>query len=204
MRIGELAKRAGCQAETVRYYEREGLLPDPARTDGNYRSYNAEHLARLTFIRNCRALEMSLAEIRALLAIKDGAGRDCGEVGTVLAAHIGHVAERIGRLSALKTQLEALHEQCGGAEAVECCGILRELAEAAPGPDASGGKEGCCPSLTSTSPPGGILPPARPCPEDGSREGDCPFPAPVSGKRSSGLSCPVAKGGVCGRKGQGG
>jgi len=132
MRIGELARRAGCQAETVRYYEREGLLPAPGRTDGNYRFYDAAHLARLTFIRNCRTLEMSLAEIRALLAIKDGAGRDCGEVNAVLEAHIGHVAERMDRLGALRDQLAALREQCGGLDSVERCGILRGLEQGEP------------------------------------------------------------------------
>lgn len=140
MRIGELARRTGCKAETVRYYEREGLLAEPGRTDGNYRLYDASHLGRLSFIRNCRALEMSLAEIRALLAIKDGAGRDCGEVNTLLDAHIGHVADRLERLMALKAQLVALREQCGGVAAVERCGILRELTEAVSA-SASGGPE---------------------------------------------------------------
>lgn len=127
MRIGELAAKAGCLAETVRYYEKEGLLPPPGRTQANYRLYDVPHLDRLTFIRNCRALEMSLTEIRALLAIKDGAGRDCGEVNAVLEAHIGHVSERITQLTALKVQLVALRELCGGADAVERCGILRGL-----------------------------------------------------------------------------
>ena len=139
MRIGELARRAGCLAETVRYYEREGLLPAPERTESNYRLYENTHLDRLTFIRNCRALEMSLDEIRALLAITDGAGRDCGEVSAVLEAHIGHVSERIGQLVDLKKQLVALREQCGGTDAVERCGILRGLARSA------GGREGPCP-----------------------------------------------------------
>ena len=60
MKIGELAKLADCQVETVRYYEREGLLPAPARSEGNYRLYSSEHLERLTFIRNCRTLDMTL------------------------------------------------------------------------------------------------------------------------------------------------
>ncbi len=127
MRIGELADKAGCRTETVRYYEREGLLPEPGRTGGNYRSYDAGHLARLVFIRNCRALEMSLDEIRALLAIKDAGGPDCEPVNAVLEAHIGHVTERIRRLVALKKQLAGLRRRCGGLDAVERCGILREL-----------------------------------------------------------------------------
>ena len=123
MRIGELARRSGCLPETVRYYEREGLLPSPGRSEGNYRLYDDGQLSRLLFIRNCRALEMSLGEIRALLAIKDGAGPDCREVVALLDAHIGHVSERLGRLSALREQLTALRERCGGVTPVDCCGM---------------------------------------------------------------------------------
>ena len=149
MRIGELARRAGCQAETVRYYEREGLLPAPGRSDGNYRLYDGSHLARLTFIRNCRALEMSLTEIRALLAIKDGAAGDCGEVNAVLDAHIGHVTERMGRLGALREQLVALRERCGGGDSVAHCGILRGLEQGEAG---RGDGRGCGTAAASCCP----------------------------------------------------
>ena len=71
MRIGELAKAAETQVETIRYYEREALLPQPERTDGNYRVYGPEHVERLLFIRYCRGLDMTLDEIRALLRMKD-------------------------------------------------------------------------------------------------------------------------------------
>ena len=127
MRIGELARRTGCRPDTVRYYEKEGLMPPPDRSDGNYRLYNATHLARLAFIRNCRALEMNLDEIRALLALTDGACPDCGEVSTLLETHIDHIAERIARLQDLQTQLRALRQRCTGARPVDQCGIIREL-----------------------------------------------------------------------------
>ena len=71
MKIGELAKAAHTQVETIRYYEREGLLPETARTDGNYRMYAEEHVDRLSFIRHCRGLDMTLDEIRVLLRFKD-------------------------------------------------------------------------------------------------------------------------------------
>ncbi|EFL52457.1 transcriptional regulator, MerR family [Solidesulfovibrio fructosivorans JJ]] len=131
MRIGELARRTGCRPDTVRYYEKEGLLPPPERSDGNYRLYNAAHLARLSFIRNCRALEMNLDEIRALLALTDGACPDCGEVNTLLETHIGHITERIDRLQALQAQLRALRQRCTGATPIDQCGIIRELTEPA-------------------------------------------------------------------------
>ncbi|MCV6070998.1 MerR family transcriptional regulator, partial [Escherichia coli] len=67
MKIGELAQTAGTGVETVRFYEREGLLPLPARSSGNYRVYNGEHVDRLAFIRHCRSLDMTLDEIRVLL-----------------------------------------------------------------------------------------------------------------------------------------
>ncbi|MGL6014243.1 MAG: MerR family transcriptional regulator, partial [Shewanella oncorhynchi] len=67
MKIGELAQAAQCTVETIRYYEKEALLPEPARTNSNYRDYNQRHLDRLSFIRNCRALDMTHQEIRALL-----------------------------------------------------------------------------------------------------------------------------------------
>lgn len=148
MRIGELARRTGCGADTIRYYEREGLLPRPGRSGANYRLYEASHLTRLTFIRNCRALEMSLEEIRALLAIMDGdgngGGSDCDEVSAVIRRHIGHVEDRLARLTALQEQLERLLCRCGGAQPAGHCGILRELTAVqagAAGGDAAG--DGC-------------------------------------------------------------
>lgn len=75
MRIGELAKATDTQVETIRYYEREALLPQPGRTEGNYRVYGPEHVERLSFIRYCRSLDMALDEIRALLRMKDSPHR---------------------------------------------------------------------------------------------------------------------------------
>lgn len=74
MKIGELAKLTDCQVETIRYYEKEGLLPPPARSDGNYRLYTQAHTERLVFIRNCRSLDMTLEEIRSLLGLRDSPG----------------------------------------------------------------------------------------------------------------------------------
>ncbi len=70
MKIGELAKLTDCQVETIRYYEKENLLPEPARSEGNYRLYTQAHVERLTFIRNCRSLDMTLEEIRSLLSLR--------------------------------------------------------------------------------------------------------------------------------------
>jgi len=128
MKIGELANAARCTTETVRFYEREGLLVKASRTEANYRHYDATHLERLRFIRNCRALDMTHEEIRGLLRLKDAPAEDCGAVNTLLDDHIGHVDARIAELLHLKQQLGALRQQCQVEQAVDACGILRGLA----------------------------------------------------------------------------
>ncbi len=131
LRIGELAKRTNCQIETIRYYEREGLLHAPERTDGNYRLYQDAHVERLRFIRQCRSLDMALDEIRTLLRFCDAPEKNCGEVNELLDEHIGHVARRIAELKAMEKQLKELRRQCIKAQAAKDCGILNELAQAA-------------------------------------------------------------------------
>lgn len=128
MKIGELARRTSCQVETIRYYERAGLLPAPARSRGNYRLYDARHVEQLAFIRRCRSLDMALHEIRALLRFRDAPDENCGAVNELLDEHIRHVAERIEELQQLERQLAALRQQCGGAHPSRHCGILRDLA----------------------------------------------------------------------------
>ena len=84
MKIGELARLAQCSVETVRYYEKAGLLPPAARSDSNYRHYGDAHVARLRFIRNCRALDMTHEEVRALLGLVDQPENSCSGVNRVL------------------------------------------------------------------------------------------------------------------------
>jgi Cd(II)/Pb(II)-responsive transcriptional regulator len=134
MKIGEMARAARTQVETIRYYEREGLLAQAPRSDGNYRIYGAEHVERLAFIRHCRSLDMTLAEIRLLLRFRDAPRDNCGEVNALLDEHIVHVATRIRGLRQLEKQLKALREQCADAQEAEHCGILNELASASATP----------------------------------------------------------------------
>lgn len=129
MKIGDLARTAQCTVETVRYYEREGLLPQPARTSGNFRDYGREHAERLRFIRNCRALDMSHDEIRRILTLAEQPKGGCGAVNAVFDQHIAHVDERIRELEQLRTSLSVLRERCQSEQAVEACGILQGLAE---------------------------------------------------------------------------
>ena len=131
MKIAELAKAAHTQTETIRYYEREGLLPEASRTESNYRIYDNSHINRLAFIRHCRSLDMTLYEIRTLLHFKDEPCENCGEVNDLLDEHIGHVSTRIRELRVLERELKALREKCAiGRNAVDC-GILSGLEKAA-------------------------------------------------------------------------
>lgn len=128
MKIGELAQVAQCTVETIRYYEKEALLPAPDRTAGNFRVYGPAHVERLRFIRNCRALDMSHEEIHTLLGLADQAERGCGAVNDVVDQHIAHVDERIRELTHLKLQLANLRQRCQSEQAVQSCGILQGLA----------------------------------------------------------------------------
>jgi Cd(II)/Pb(II)-responsive transcriptional regulator len=127
MKIGELAKIAKCSAETIRFYEKEGLLPAAARTDNNYREYQQSHLERLRFIRNCRAFDMSHEEIRQLLQQVDSHADDCQTVNILLDEHILHIEHRIQELMNLKVQLQTLRQQCQQQQGIDECGIVQGL-----------------------------------------------------------------------------
>jgi Cd(II)/Pb(II)-responsive transcriptional regulator len=128
MKIGELARAAGCQVETVRYYEKEGLLPAPSRSESNYRQYGPAHVDRLRFIRHCRSLDLAQVEIRSLLQAMDAPHSTCETVNAAIDRQIGQVAQRIADLHLLENQLRALRSQCGSPSAASDCGILRGLA----------------------------------------------------------------------------
>ncbi len=130
MKIGELARLAGTNVETIRYYERAGLLPAPARSEGNYRIYGEAHVQRLSFIRRCRGLDMTLDEIRVLLHFKESPQENCTDVNRLLDRHIGHVAQRMQELQELEMQLKDLRERCGEARDAAHCGILDGLSQA--------------------------------------------------------------------------
>jgi Cd(II)/Pb(II)-responsive transcriptional regulator len=131
MRIGELAKRTGTDVETVRYYERSGLLDEPVRSAAGYREYQEEHQERLQFIRHCRSLQMSLADIRVLLDIKGNPTAGCERVNDLLDHHIERIRMQMEALRALETQLTTLRHQCGEPHSAKECGILQNLSEPA-------------------------------------------------------------------------
>ncbi len=127
MRIGELAEQVGVSVETIRYYEQQGLLENPARSESNYRRYGAEATKRLGFIRQCRSLGMSLTEIRPLLKLAEAPGAHCGEVDVLLDEHIRKVREQRRNLAKLERQLKSLRADCKPSMQVRGCGILQDL-----------------------------------------------------------------------------
>jgi Cd(II)/Pb(II)-responsive transcriptional regulator len=131
MRIGDLANSSGTPVATIRFYEREGLVPAPSRSEGNYRIYTRHHAERLAFIVQCRALDMTLDEVRVLLRFKDAPQADCAEVNELLDEHIGHVASRVRELRALERELRQLRSRCEASQPARDCGILTGLKEAA-------------------------------------------------------------------------
>jgi Cd(II)/Pb(II)-responsive transcriptional regulator len=131
MRIGDLAAATGIPVETIRFYEREGLLPKARRADNNYRVYATAHAERLAFIRQCRILDMTLDEVRALLRLRGQPSRDCADVDMLLDEHIGHVKQRIRELKALEKDLRLLRARCRTAHTIDECGILKGLDSAA-------------------------------------------------------------------------
>lgn len=132
MKIGELAERSACLVETIRYYERIGILMPPERSSNNYRAYNSEHAERLLFIRHCRALDMTLDEIRVLLDLRDHPEQNCVGVNELLDKHIAEVSERIAALSTLKVQLKELRGRCVTVDSTSACAILNALGNEVP------------------------------------------------------------------------
>ena len=131
MRIGELARLAGCPVVTIRCYEKEGLLATPERSEGNYRLYGDADLERLRFVMHCRRHGMKLAEIRELLAFRDNPTRDCGWVHRLVDEHIANVEAQIASLEHLKAELTAL--RAASAHGPGCgagCGIVASLSAA--------------------------------------------------------------------------
>lgn len=127
MKIGELARAAHVEVETIRYYERIGLLPAPARSYNGYRAYANGHLERLAFIRHCRALDIALADIARLLRLVDDPTASCSEVDALIDTQLTRVRARLDNLRMLERQLVALRSQCGTPDRGAQCGILHEL-----------------------------------------------------------------------------
>ncbi|MWV26826.1 MULTISPECIES: MerR family transcriptional regulator [Sphingomonadales] len=127
MRIGELAKATGTKAETIRYYEREGVLPVADRTDSNYRDYSDSHLATLTFVRRARGLGFNMVQVKELLMLSDHDDKPCEDVDQIVRDHLEDVERKILDLQSLHGELGQLLHSCRSDRVGECR-ILESLA----------------------------------------------------------------------------
>ena len=118
--IGHLARATATKVETIRFYEKTGLLPAPARTSGNYRAYGTEHLNRLSFIRRARDLGFSIEQIRALLGLADNKDQPCEAVDTIAQEHLEAIDRKIRDLKALRRELDRMIGQCRHGTIAEC------------------------------------------------------------------------------------
>ncbi len=126
--IGELARASGCKAETIRYYERIGLIPRPDRRPSGYRAYGAADVQRLRFVRHGRALGFSLDAIRELLALADQPNRDCAAADRLCSAQLEEIREKIHALQRLEAELARTLEQCRGGRIADCR-VIETLSE---------------------------------------------------------------------------
>lgn len=127
MTIGQVAQRAGVGIETVRFYEREGLLEEPARRDSGYRQYDEDVVARLRFIRRAKELGFSLKEIKELLALRVDPTTTCAEVRSKAQAKIADIEEKIQTLQRMKNVLVKVTKQCSGRGPTSDCPILEAM-----------------------------------------------------------------------------
>ncbi|BAM88662.1 mercuric resistance operon regulatory protein [Bradyrhizobium oligotrophicum S58] len=129
--IGDLAKRTGTKVETVRYYERIGLLPIPPRTEGNYRAYDNDQLGRLSFIRRARDLGFSIDQVRDLLDLADQRDRSCEAVDVIAGQHLAEIERKIADLVALRDELADVIGRCKHGTVADCR-IIEALAPHSP------------------------------------------------------------------------
>ena len=127
--IGQLGQATGTKVETIRYYEKIGLLPAPRRTAGNYRSYAAGHLQRLGFIRRARELGFAIDEVRELLKLAAHGERPCEEVDHLVADHLEATERKIEALMRLRRELRHTLKSCKGGR-IDECRIIQALSPA--------------------------------------------------------------------------
>ena len=118
--IGQLSRQSGVNIETIRYYEKIGIMPAPGRSAGGYRLYAPDHLKRLSFVRRGRELGFSLEELRGLLRLVDGHTYTCGQVRALTLEHVAQVRRKIADLRRLQRVMADMAAQCTGARIPKC------------------------------------------------------------------------------------
>lgn len=133
MPVGRLAELAGCNVETVRYYEKAGLMPEPPRTEGGHRLYSRGHLKRLYFIRRSRELGFPVEQVRQLLTLVDEPNHTCGEIKAITLLQAREVQRKISDLKRLQTALNDMSMKCGGGNyTLDNCPIVEALYKGVP------------------------------------------------------------------------
>lgn len=123
---GQLAKETGCNAETIRYYEKETLLPEPRRSEKGYRLYGDKDVKRLNFIRRSRELGFTITEIRELLSLVDNHNYTCSDISAITETHIDVVKSKIADLNKILKSLQVMVKACNAGDSPECP-IIEEL-----------------------------------------------------------------------------
>lgn len=124
--IGELASRAGCLVETVRYYERVGIMPSPPRSEGGHRQYTFDHLKRLNFVRRCRDLGINLAQTRGLLGLVDEGGDTCDQVKGIASDHLVEIRRKLSDLRKMERVMKDMVASCDEGK-IPACPIIDAL-----------------------------------------------------------------------------
>lgn len=127
--IGDLSRRTGVKVPTIRYYEKEGLLEAPVRTEGNQRRYGERDLDRLGFIRHARDLGLPMAAVRELLELGSHPDEPCSDINRIAAEQLASVRRRIGQLRQLESELARITASCDGNHQVRDCSILKAFAD---------------------------------------------------------------------------
>lgn len=127
MKIGELSKTSGCSVQTIRYYEREGLLSDPERSEGNFRLYSDKALKELEFVKHSRNLDIPLNDIKRLIELKNKPEESCSSVNALIEHQLALVNKRMKELKSLKKELQQMASTCGSGATIEVCGIIKSL-----------------------------------------------------------------------------
>lgn len=118
--IGELSRRTGVKAPTIRYYESVALMRPPSRSEGQQRRYSEAEVSRLTFVRHARELGFEIAAIRELLAMSERPDQSCAEADRIARRHMSEVDRRIGQLTALRAELQRMVDACGHGRVGDC------------------------------------------------------------------------------------
>ncbi|MDT0595436.1 Cd(II)/Pb(II)-responsive transcriptional regulator [Glaciecola petra] len=127
MKIGALSAKTGLSIQAIRFYERKTLLSKPERTQSNYRSYSDEALQQLMFIKQCRALDMTIEEISLVLEARANPENSCQDINETIDKHIENIEHRVDELKVLQKKLVSIRSNCASDTKIKECGVLHKL-----------------------------------------------------------------------------